>query len=140
MSSNPAYATILPAEMEMIQTVLDDAGYDADVLAEDQSLFNAAALLVMKLFLAGETSPYALSAQLERNFGAPTKDSAPYKPPLPRFAIQGLPMMPGRETPTLFYDPDLQSWDNEGGAVSRTRTRSTYPLRRMVRGKGPGNV
>ncbi len=63
MSSAPKSSSISPSDMSMLQTVLNDAGYDADVLSIDRSLFNAAALLVTKLFLSGETSPYALAAR-----------------------------------------------------------------------------
>lgn len=130
MSSDPRYASISPSEMKMVQSVLDDAGYDANVLAEDQSLFNTAALLVMKLFLAGETSPYALTAQLERNFGKAIDNRAHYKSPLPRYAIQGLPHNLGRtgiNTPRRPDSPDVQTWENEGGAVS-TSLRRTLPI------------
>ncbi|WP_246723801.1 hypothetical protein [Rhizobium sp. ARZ01] len=130
MSSDPRYASISPSEMKMVQSVLDDAGYDANVLAEDQSLFNTAALLVMKLFLAGETSPYALTAQLERNFGKAIDNRAHYKSPLPRYAIQGLPhnlSRAGIKTPRQPDEPDVQTWENEGGAVSKS-PRRTLPI------------
>ena len=130
MSSDPRYASISPSEMKMVQSVLDDAGYDANVLAEDQSLFNAAALLVMNLFMAGETSPYALAAQLERNFGKATTTKLPYKSPLPRYAIQGLPhnlSRAGIKTPRLPDELDVQTWENEGGAVSMSAQRA-FPI------------
>lgn len=47
---------IAPADLEMIRSVLDDAGYDASVLVEDQCLFDTAALLVTELFLSGVDS------------------------------------------------------------------------------------
>ncbi|MFD1328745.1 hypothetical protein [Mycoplana ramosa] len=121
---------ISPSDMEMIQSVLDDAGYDANVLAIDQSLFNTAALLVVKLFLAGETSPYALTAQLERNFGKGVATRAPYGAPLPRYAIQGLPRHlggAGLMRPRQSAEPDLQTWENEGGTVSNpSRTKQRH--------------
>lgn len=69
MSSHPSLAAISPEEMEMIQSVLQRAGYNATLLGNDQRQFNAAALLVMRLFLAGETSADALAAQLKCRFG-----------------------------------------------------------------------
>lgn len=133
MSSDPSYTVISPTEMEMIQSILDNAGYDADFLMDDQRQFNAAALLVMKLFLAGETSPDALSAQLEYNFGKASVNTAPYKSPFPRYAIQGLPRNL-RELGRVFtrgharsVEADEQSWENEGGAIGHTRARSPLP-------------
>lgn len=129
MSSDPRYASISPSEMRMIQSILNDAGYDANVLAEDQSHFNAAALLVTKLFMAGETSPYALTAQLARNFGKASTSRVPYKSPLPRYAIQGLPLNPGGaaiKTRRQSDEPAVQTWENEGGAVSGSAHRSRF--------------
>lgn len=90
MSSKTSFSTISPSAMRMIQSVLDDAGYCPGI-AQDRRLCNTAALLLMNLFLAGETSPYALAAQLERNFGKSPNYRVPYKAQLPRYAIQGLP-------------------------------------------------
>ncbi|WP_280171493.1 hypothetical protein [Agrobacterium pusense] len=69
MSSHPSLAAISPEEMEMIQSVLQRAGYNATLLGNDQRQFNAAAFLVMRLFLAGETSADALAAQLKCRLG-----------------------------------------------------------------------
>ena len=69
MSSHPSFAAISPEEMEMIQSVLKSAGYNATLLGNDQRQFNTAAFLVMRLFLAGETSADALAAQLKRRLG-----------------------------------------------------------------------
>lgn len=69
MSSRPSFAAISPEEMEMIQSVLKSAGYNAALLGKDQRQFNTAAFLVMRLYLAGETSADALGAQLRRRLG-----------------------------------------------------------------------
>ena len=69
MSSHPSFAAISSKEMEMIQSVLKSAGYNATLLGNDQRQFNTAAFLVMRLFLAGETSADALAAQLKRRLG-----------------------------------------------------------------------
>ncbi len=76
MSSHPSFAAISPDEMEIIQSVLKGAGYSATVLGDDQRQFNTAAFLVMKLFLAGETSADALAAQLKLRLGR----ASSYKP------------------------------------------------------------
>ena len=125
MSSDNNSSAISPSDLQMIQSVLDDAGYDANVLATDQRLFNAAALLVMKLFLAGETSPYALVAQLERKFGRASENN--YKSPASRYAIQRSPRsLRGLERGGTIVraqqnEADLQSWENEGGSSASTR-------------------
>lgn len=125
MSSDNNFYAISASDLQMIQSVLDDAGYDANVLATDQRLFNTAALLVMKLFLVGETSPYALLAQLERKFGRASENI--YKSPFARYAIQGLPRnlrrleRSGTNTRPQRNEADLQSWENEGGSSASTR-------------------
>ncbi len=122
MSSDPSFTVISPAEMAMIQSILKNAGYDASFLRDDERQFNAAALLVMKLFLAGETAPDVLSAQLEYIFGKAEVNQAPYKSPFARYAIQGLPsnlselrsVVNKSSTQSI---ADEQTWENEGGAV-----------------------
>ncbi|WP_246300947.1 hypothetical protein [Mycoplana rhizolycopersici] len=131
MSSAPKYHSISPSDMKMLQNVLNDAGYDANVLSVDQSFFNAAASLVMKLFLAGETSPYALTAQLERNFGRSDGARLPYKSLLPRHAIQGLPGVKAVKRPRQSDETDLQIWENEGGVTSSRYVRPGFPAKRL---------
>lgn len=123
MSSDSTFNDISASDMGMIKSVLGRAGYDANLLAADQPLFNAAALFVMTLVRAGETSPFALAAQLERNFGRATAKVVPFKSPLPSYAIQGLPFSfrkLQRASPIPLHarskDADLQVWENEGGA------------------------
>ncbi|MCG5477587.1 hypothetical protein [Sinorhizobium alkalisoli] len=84
--------TISPSDRRMIQSVLDDAGYDSGFLAEDHHLFNTAALLVTKLFLAGEGSRSGLAAKLEYQLGKAAKNRRTCAFSLPRYAIQGLPI------------------------------------------------
>ncbi|WP_236778579.1 hypothetical protein [Agrobacterium tumefaciens] len=66
----------------MIQSVLERAGYNATLLGNDQRQFNTAAFLVMRLFLAGETSAEALAAQLKCRLGnaEPLKQSHQSRP------------------------------------------------------------
>lgn len=134
MSSHPSFTAISPSEMEMIQSVLVNAGYDDNALKDDKQHSNAAALLVMKLFRAGETSPHALSAQLEYNFGKASGNELPYKSPFARYAIQGLPHNLRKlrriftKVPARPIEADEQSWENEGGAVGHTRACSPLPF------------
>ncbi|SOC44062.1 hypothetical protein SAMN05892877_11254 [Rhizobium subbaraonis] len=131
MSSAPRTSSISPSDMNMLQTVLNEAGYDADVLSVDRSLFNAAALLVTKLFLSGETSPYALAAQLERNFGRSDRARVPYKSMLPRHAIQGLPGIRTLRKAKQSDESDLQVWENEGGVIHGRYPRSGFSVKRL---------
>ncbi|AFL49945.1 hypothetical protein [Sinorhizobium fredii] len=76
----------------MMQSVLDEAGYDASVLVDDPRFFNTAALLVTKLFLAGVDSRSGLAAKLEYQLGKAGKHRQPCTSSLSRYAIQGLPL------------------------------------------------
>jgi len=83
---------ISPANMKIIQSVLEAAGYDASGLAESPRFFNPAALLVIKLFLAGEESRSGLAAKLEHQLGKFGDNRRPCPSSLARYAIQGLPL------------------------------------------------
>ncbi|WP_026617021.1 hypothetical protein [Ensifer aridi] len=83
---------ISPANLEMIRSVLEDAGYDACLLLEDQRLFNTASLLVTKQFLAGVDSRSGLAARLEFQLGKAGKHRQLGTSSLSRYAIQGLPL------------------------------------------------
>ncbi|OHV73321.1 hypothetical protein [Ensifer sp. LCM 4579] len=62
----------------MIQSVLDDAGYDV----------STAALLVTEQFLAGEASRSGLAAKLEGQLGKAAEHRRPCTFSLPRYAIE----------------------------------------------------
>ncbi len=83
---------ISSVDFEMIRSVLDDAGYDASVLVEDQCLFDTAALLVTKLFLSGVNSRSALAAKLECQLGRAGTHRHRLSLSLSRYAIQGFPL------------------------------------------------
>lgn len=121
MSSDARTPEISLHEMEIIRSVLRTAGYSTDVLCNDRQEFNTATLLLMQLVLSGEASPHALAEQLERSFGRPVKYKVLFSSLLPRYAIQGLPLV--RRTgfrpvsvPFRSDENDLQEWENEGGA------------------------
>ncbi|KQV38045.1 MULTISPECIES: hypothetical protein [unclassified Rhizobium] len=126
MSSDDAMSTLSSSEMEMIRSVLRSAGYSPDVLVDGKQKLNTATLLLVQLVLSGEASPHELAEQLKRSFGPSTKPSVFFAPLLPRYAIQGLPLV--RRTafrPLGIHfrsdETDLQEWENEGGAT-RPRT------------------
>ncbi|NEJ71651.1 hypothetical protein GR197_14040 [Rhizobium phaseoli] len=79
------------SDLDMLQGVLDDAGYDAKILIEDQRVFNVAAVLLIRLFHEGVTSPAMLSRALEYHFGKPKAPPKQVTPVCNRYAIQGLP-------------------------------------------------
>lgn len=81
MSSHADFAAISPEEMKMIQSVLKSAGYSAALLQNDQRQYNTAAFLVMRLFLAGETSADALAGQLKRRLGSAQSLDRSYQSP-----------------------------------------------------------
>ncbi|MGO7631728.1 hypothetical protein ACC692_36950, partial [Rhizobium ruizarguesonis] len=69
-------------DLDMLQGVLDYAGYDARILIDDERVFNFAAVLLIRLFEEGVTSPALLSLALEHHFG---KLNTPPKPVTPVF-------------------------------------------------------
>ncbi|WP_221131451.1 MULTISPECIES: hypothetical protein [unclassified Rhizobium] len=91
MSSTSEKSHLTSSDLDMLQGVLDDAGYDARILIEDQRVFNVAAVLLIRLFEEGVTSPAMLSRALEYHFGKPKAPPKPVVPVCNRYAIQGLP-------------------------------------------------
>ncbi|AAK86281.1 hypothetical protein EN41_13930 [Agrobacterium tumefaciens] len=125
MSSDSNFSEISPEEMEIIQSVLKSAGYNAALLGDDQRQFNTAAFLVMSLFLAGEKSADALAAQLKRRLGRASFHRPSYQSALAPYAIRGLPrnmryvLQFSRKGSARSIEAEEQSWENEGGAVRR---------------------
>lgn len=120
MSSHPRFATITPKDMSMIRSVLKRAGYNATFLSRDERQFNKAAFLVMKLFLEGETSVDALSAQLVRRIGKAGALKCTYQS---RSALQATKGPPGNTIYVLSFfrkacsraiQVDEQSRKNDG--------------------------
>jgi hypothetical protein len=90
MSSIPNETVISSCDLQMMETVLSDAGFKRDVLSE-KDLFNAAAMMVMKLFQGGMTKQSDLLAEVLFYFGEQKQSHDASVPMLPRYAIQGLP-------------------------------------------------
>lgn len=91
MSSELDLPHLCSADLDMLQDVLEKSGFDADALLRDERLFNAAAILMIKLFQEGTTSPEALSLALESHFGKLKPVREPLTAIADRHAIQGLP-------------------------------------------------
>ncbi|WP_172599142.1 hypothetical protein [Rhizobium leguminosarum] len=91
MSSTSAKPHLTSSDLDMLQGVLDEAGYDARIPTDDECVFNVAAVLLIRLFQEGVTSPVLLSKALEYHFGKPKAPPKPITPICNRYAIQGLP-------------------------------------------------
>ncbi|MBY5348050.1 hypothetical protein HFO96_11995 [Rhizobium leguminosarum] len=91
MSSTSEKSHLTSSDLDMLQGVLDDAGYDARILIDDERVFNVAAVLLIRLFEEGVTSPDLLSLALEHHFGKLKTPPKPVTPIFNRYAIQGLP-------------------------------------------------
>ncbi|MFL5012172.1 MULTISPECIES: hypothetical protein [Rhizobium] len=105
MSSTSEKSHLTSSDLDMLQGVLDDAGYDARILIDDERVFNVAAVLLIRLFEEGVTSPAMLSLALEHHFGKLKTPPKPVTPIFNRYAIQGLPRedAPAR-APRVFSD------------------------------------
>ena len=91
MSSALEKAYLTSSDLDLLQAVLDDAGYDAKILIDDEGVFNVAAMLLIRLFQEGVTSPADLSLALEHHFGKLKTPPKQVTPVYNRYAIQGLP-------------------------------------------------
>ncbi|WP_222071306.1 hypothetical protein [Rhizobium leguminosarum] len=91
MSSTFEKSHLTSSDLDMLQGVLDDAGYDAKILIGNERVFNVAAILLIRLFEEGVTSPAMLSQALEHHFGKLKTPPKTVTPVFNRYAIQGLP-------------------------------------------------
>lgn len=67
---------ISPGNLRMLQQVLDDAGYTADMQTTRTATPNVAAMLLIRLFQEGNTDPGELSRILAERFGSPSKPAS----------------------------------------------------------------
>ncbi len=121
---------ISPSDFKTIQSVLDQADCDASSIASAQPRFDKTALLMMKPFLSGKCA-YSRTAQVEYSFDQTQDKAVLHKMQLPRYAIQRPPgtlsKSPVRGSPSPEADDvDVQAWENEGGAVNRSRARRPF--------------
>ncbi|MFS8147444.1 hypothetical protein QD408_19320 [Rhizobium sp. BR 249] len=91
MSSTSEKPYLTSSDLDMLQSVLDDAGYQAKILIDDEKCPNVAAMLLVKLFQEGVRSPAMLSLALEHHFGKLKTPPKAVTPVYDRYAIQGLP-------------------------------------------------
>ena len=91
MSSIPNETYICSSDLEMLQSVLCDIGFNQNALVVDSKLYNAAARKIMTLFVNGMTNPADLEKEMLFYFGKQKPSLQTSVPDLPRYAIQGMP-------------------------------------------------
>ncbi|NWJ27629.1 hypothetical protein [Rhizobium sp. RM] len=93
MSSASEQGLITSNDLKMLQSVLSDAGFGVDMLEEDERCFNDAARKIIQLFQDGMTDPADLKEEMLFLFGIQKRERVTFRKPLPRYAIQGLPIL-----------------------------------------------
>jgi hypothetical protein len=81
---------ISPGDLRMLQQVLTDAGYTAEIASGTTATPNVAAMLLIRLFQEGTTDPQELSRLLVQRFGSHTKPQPIASRLLHADAIRGL--------------------------------------------------
>ncbi|SCB60731.1 hypothetical protein GA0061105_112119 [Rhizobium aethiopicum] len=123
MSSSSDKPHLTSSDLDMLQGVLEAAGYDARIRAADDQVCNAAAMLLIRKFQEGVTSPAMLLRALEYHFGKPRKQPKSVTPVCNRYAIQGLPASAA---------PQASS-----GRITRAQASAFHSSRgRYIHGKG----
>ncbi|UXT49596.1 hypothetical protein FY136_10235 [Agrobacterium tumefaciens] len=93
MSSASEQGLITSNDLKMLQSVLSDAGFGVDMLEEDERSFNDAVRKIIQLFQDGMTDPADLKEEMLFLFGIQKRERVTFRKPLPRYAIQGLPVL-----------------------------------------------
>ncbi|OAI83000.1 hypothetical protein [Agrobacterium pusense] len=91
MSSTQEYGPISSHDLNMLLSLLSDAGFEIDTRSADDRSFNKATRKIIDLFQGGMTDPSKLKAEMLFLFGVQKREPVPSRRPLPRYAIQGLP-------------------------------------------------
>lgn len=93
MSSTKDPGPISSHDLNMLQSLLLDAGFEIDRPAGDERSHNKATRKIIELFQSGMTDPSKLKGEMLFLFGIQTRKQVPSHKPLPRYAIQGLPAL-----------------------------------------------
>jgi hypothetical protein len=93
MSSAPRNCLISSQDLEMLQLVLESIGLNHLSDDDDKKLQNRAARKVIELYQDGLTDPADLTDEMRFLFGVQKHDRIKPWKPLPRYAIQGLPLL-----------------------------------------------
>ncbi|MDO3445588.1 hypothetical protein QSV77_24865 [Agrobacterium sp. V1] len=91
MSSAQEYGPISSHDLNMLRSLLSDAGFERDAHVDDDRSFNRATRKIIDLFQGGMTDPSKLKGEMLFLFGVQKQERVPSRTPLPRYAIQGLP-------------------------------------------------
>jgi hypothetical protein len=91
--SSQSPAVLTTADLDMLQEVWKEAGYDAPASLRNQSAAKEAKHLLTKIFREGMTSKAELATELERRLGKRVHFSQALAPALHRYAMQGVPQV-----------------------------------------------
>ncbi|OAE43596.1 hypothetical protein A7J57_04845 [Agrobacterium tumefaciens] len=91
MSSAQEYGPISSHDLNMLRSLLSDAGFVIDTRSNDPGPLNKATRKIIELFQAGMTDPASLKGEMLFLFGVQKRERVLSRRPLPRYAIQGLP-------------------------------------------------
>ncbi|MBG0508800.1 hypothetical protein G6M12_24280 [Agrobacterium tumefaciens] len=91
MSSAQEYGPISSHDLNMLRSLLSDAGFESDTRLDDDRTFNKATRKIIDLFQGGMTDPSKLKGEMLFLFGVQKRERMPARKPLARYAIQGLP-------------------------------------------------
>jgi hypothetical protein len=93
--SSQSPTVLTDADLDMLQEVWKEAGFDAPASLRNQSAAKEAKHLLAKIFREGMTSPAELATELERRLGKRIHFSQALAPALHRYAMQGVPQVAG---------------------------------------------
>ncbi|KJF71588.1 hypothetical protein [Agrobacterium arsenijevicii] len=93
MSSASRNCLISSQDLKMLQSVLESVGFNHPAEDDDKKLHNRAARKVIELYQEGLTDPTELTREMRFLFGVQKHDRIKPWKPLPRYAIQGLPLL-----------------------------------------------
>ncbi len=93
MSSASHSCLISSQDLNMLQSVLENVGFNRLDEDNDTQLHNKAARKVIELYQDGLTDPAELTKEMCFLFGIQKHERIKPWKPLPRYAIQGLPLL-----------------------------------------------
>ncbi|WP_216332339.1 hypothetical protein PCC82_15915 [Agrobacterium deltaense] len=93
MSSASHSCLISSQDLKMLQSVLENVGFNCQDEDNDKKLHNRAARKIIELYQDGLTDPVELTKEMRFLFGVQKHDRIKPWKPLPRYAIQGLPLL-----------------------------------------------
>ncbi len=92
MSSANEYGPISSYDLNMLRSLLSDAGFEIDTRVDDDRSYNKSTRKIIDLSQGGMTDPSKLRGEMLFLFGIQKRERTPTRKPLSRYAIQGLPV------------------------------------------------